>query len=156
VLANVPDPFHKTFLDHLLRGGQMLHLEVKPFPVSGTNELAGAFSAMTAAGIEAVVVQPSLRLDAVAELALRHRMPSFAPNQRYPEAGGLMSYSADNTSLYREAATFIDKILKGRKPADLPVQLPTKYRLNVNLKTAAAIGVTVPPTLLVRADEVIE
>ena len=90
------------------------------------------------------------------ELALKQRLPTIAPNADYAMAGGLMSYSADQFMLAREAATFVDKILKGRKPADLPVHPPTKFVLVVNLKTAKALGLNLPPTLLARADEVIE
>jgi putative ABC transport system substrate-binding protein len=105
---------------------------------------------------DAVIVQPSLPHAPAAALALSRRLPAFAPNTNFPAAGGLMSYSADQLALYRESAAFVDKILKGRRPADLPVQLPTKFRLVVNLKTAKALGLTVPPTLLTRADDVIE
>jgi len=90
------------------------------------------------------------------ELALRHRLPLFVANTEAAQAGALMAYGADNVAVYRQSATFVDKILKGRKPADLPVELATKFRLIVNLKTANALGLTLSPGLLNRADEVIE
>ena len=89
-------------------------------------------------------------------LAERHRLPTIYPFRFMTAAGGLMSYGVDNSDLWRRAATYVDRILKGAKPADLPVQLPTKFELAVNLKTARALGIDVPATLLGRADEVIE
>jgi putative ABC transport system substrate-binding protein len=89
-------------------------------------------------------------------LTLKHRLPGMFPFKENVEAGGLMSYGADRDDLYRRAATYLDKILKGVKPADLPVEQASKYQLVINLKTAKALGLEVPPTLLARADEVIE
>jgi putative ABC transport system substrate-binding protein len=92
----------------------------------------------------------------LARLALKHRLPGMFPFKENVEAGGLMSYGADRDDLYRRAATYVDKILKGVKPADLPVEQASKYQLVINLATAKALGLEIPPTLLARADEVIE
>jgi putative tryptophan/tyrosine transport system substrate-binding protein len=92
----------------------------------------------------------------LAELALKHRLPGVFGTRENVEAGGLMSYGADLNDLYRRAALYVDKILKGVKPADLPVEQASKYELIINLKTANTLGLAVPPTLLARADEVIE
>jgi len=120
----------------------------------------GAFVAMKRDGARAVVVVQSSAFFAsyqlIADLALTHRLPSAGGSKEYAEAGGLMSYGADYPDLFRRAALFVDKILKGAKPADLPIEQPSKFELVINLKTAKALGLTIPQSLLQRADQVIE
>jgi putative ABC transport system substrate-binding protein len=157
VLANAPDPFSKPFLEHIQSAATTLKIEIKPIKVAhGVDELDADFAEIANWQAQAVVVQPSLPEKQIAELALKYKVPAFAPTAGFPALGGLMSYSADLDALYRKGARFIDNILKGRKPADLPVELATKFLLVVNLKTAKALGVSVPGTMLTRADEVIE
>jgi putative ABC transport system substrate-binding protein len=105
---------------------------------------------------DAVIVQPSLPSKRAAELALKHRVPAVSVPRRFAEEGGLMSYSPRIADLYRKAAVYVDKILKGAQPADLPLEQPTIFELVINLKTAKALGLTVPPIFLARADELIE
>ncbi len=123
-------------------------------------ELDRAFAAMKEARAEALIVESSSLLFAwrerLADLALKNRLPAMFAQGEYAAAGGLMAYSANFADLYRRAATFVDKILKGAKPADLPIEQPTKFELVINLKTAKALGLKIPPSLLARADQVIE
>jgi putative ABC transport system substrate-binding protein len=156
VLANANDPFSKPFLGRIQDAALALNVERKVYALKGPDEFEAAFTDMVKSGCDALIMQPSLPHKLTADLAIKHRLPSFSPNSDFPVAGGLMGYSADYDVLFRESAVHVDKILKGRKPADLPVQLPTKFWLVINLKTAKAIGVTVPGLMLTRADDVIE
>ena len=116
--------------------------------MAGTDGARGDALVMTSSPIH--------RLEAAAEAALRHRLPYIGNGRQTAEAGALMSYGASITDMSRISADYVDKILKGAKPADLPVQQPTRFELIVNLKTAKALGLTIPLTILGRADEVIE
>jgi putative ABC transport system substrate-binding protein len=122
--------------------------------------LEGAFAAMARARAQAVLVLATPiffgERQRLGELAIAHRLPTMSQVRDYAEAGGLMSYGADLADLYRRGAIHVDKILRGAKPADLPVEQPTKFELVFNLRTAKALGVTIPQSLLQRADQVIE
>jgi ABC-type uncharacterized transport system substrate-binding protein len=139
---------------------KMLKLGAQSFPVALAAELENTFHAISAAGVDALVVLPDPMLlgekRRLAEFAMKKRLPTMFEQREHVETGGLVSYGPNLADLYRHAASFVDKLLKGEKPADLPVEQPTKFDLVINLKTAKAIGVTIPPTLLARADEVIE
>lgn len=156
ILANAKDPFTKPFLEQLRQAGPAMAIETRPWIVSGSGDFGAAFAEIAKWRADVVVVQPSLQRDPAISLAEKHRLPSVSPTRLFPEAGGLMSYAASNAEMYRETAVYVDRILKGAKPADLPVQQPTKFELVVNLKTAKALGITVPRGVLLRADKVIE
>ena len=136
-------------------GLRLQHLDVK-----GPSDFFTAFAAAKRDNAEAVLLVESPRAvakrAAIAELGLKHRLPIMSQFSRIVEAGGLMSYGPDLTDLFRRASTYVDKILKGAKPADLPIEQPTKFDLVINLRTAKALGLTIPPSLLLRADQVIE
>jgi putative tryptophan/tyrosine transport system substrate-binding protein len=156
VLANATDAFTPSFLEQMELGGRTLKLEIQTFMIKEAEELESAFAAMKSNAADAVVVQPSLPRIRVADLALKHRVPSIAPTAAYAGLGGLAAYAANPLEMARRTAGIIDKILKDSKPADIPVEQPTKFDLVINLKTAKALGLAIPPTLLALADEVIE
>jgi putative ABC transport system substrate-binding protein len=156
VLGNADDPFMKPFLEQIQQGAPSVHLEVHQIIVRSNDELDGAFAAIARERADAVVIQGSLPVKLTVDLALKYRLPSLSTQKSAVQAGILMSYSASFAERGRDLAGYVDKILKGAKPADLPVQQPTRYDLEINLKTANALGLTISPTLLARADEVIE
>ncbi len=137
-----------------------LGLQLQPIDVNSSGDFAIAFVAAKNAKADAVLLMESPRAVAnrtvIAELGLKHRLPIMSQFSRIAEAGGLMSYGPDLSDLFRRAATFVDKILKGAKPADLPVEQPTKFELVINARTAKALGLTIPQSLLLRADQLIE
>jgi putative ABC transport system substrate-binding protein len=140
---------------------EALGIKIRPLQVAGSNpDLEEVFRTATSQRVDALVVLPGpvleLRRKRVVELAAKNRLPSIYPSSQFVESGGLMSYAADLVDLYRRAATYVDKILKGAKPADLPVEQPTKFELVINLKAAKQIGVTIAPNVLARADRVIK
>jgi putative ABC transport system substrate-binding protein len=150
----------RTYRDAAESAARRLGVKLQAVELRGSNDLESAFAAMTRerAGALLVPVDPlpfSFR-EPIVRLAERHRLPAMYGLREFPEAGGLMSYGSNVASLFRRAATYVDKILKGAKPADLPVEQPNKFELVINLKTAKALGLTIPPSLLQRADEVIE
>jgi putative ABC transport system substrate-binding protein len=155
-LADPTNTFPKPFLEHIHLVALALGIEIQSVMVRSIEEFDAAFSEMTRERMDAVIVQPTLPRKNAIDLALKYRLPSVSGNKVFAEAGGLMSYSASATDRYRGAVVYVDKILKGAKPADLPVQQPTRFELVINLKTAKAIGLEIPPIMLTRADEVIE
>jgi putative tryptophan/tyrosine transport system substrate-binding protein len=160
VLANPAVPGHALRLHHLTVAGRALGLSLHILELRRAEELDTAFAAMRRAGAEALFVlsDPLLLNDLrgrIADLAAQSRLPAMYGWKMYVEAGGLMSYGPRLPDLNRRAAYYVDRLLKGAKPADLPVEQPTKFELVVNLKTADALGLTIPPTLLFQADEVI-
>ena len=153
-------PSHVPGLKAVEAAGPSLGLRILSVPVRSASEYESAFSTMVRERADGVLVLSTPLFIAgakpLAELALRHRLPSLFGPKHHVEAGGLMSYSPHRADLYRRGAVFVDKILKGARPADLPVERATKFELVINMKTAKALGLTIPPLVLARVDEVIE
>jgi putative ABC transport system substrate-binding protein len=156
VLANAPDPFSKLFLEQIRLSGEATGTMIEPFMIHTPEELDAAFPEMNKEQADAVIVQPSLPPKRGAELALKYGIPAVSIVRAIVDEGGLMSYGVAGDDVNRRAAALVDKVLKGAKPAELPVERPVKFELVVNLKTAKALGLTIPPSFLARADEVIE
>jgi len=152
---SVPAQWDETQL-----AAQTLGLEALMFDVRKPEDIAPSFEAMTAKRVDALAVGNDSVVIAsraqITELAAKQKLPAIYASREYVDVGGLIAYAAHYPDLYRRAAAYVDKIFKGAKPADLPVEQPTKLEIVINLKAAKALGLTVPPTLLARADEVIE
>ena len=157
LLGNGADPFSKAILEEVLLTGKSTGIEIAPIiMVRGPDEVDAAFAAIKKEGAGAVVLQGSLASHNAAELAVKHRLPAATFSRSFVEVGGLMSYGPDGPNSFRQSAVFVKKILQGGKPADMPVEQPTKFELTINLKTAKALGITIAETFLSRADTVIE
>jgi putative ABC transport system substrate-binding protein len=157
VLANPADPFTRPFLEQVHLAGRIASIEIAPVAMArAPEEVDAAFATMAQERAEAVVVQGIFFSRTVADLAVKYRLPSASLLRQFAQAGGLMSYGADVPDIFRRSAVLIHRILQGTKPSDLPVELPTKFELVINLKTAKALGLDVPWFLQQRADEVIE
>ena len=160
VLFSLTAPSHRPAVQAVQTAGEKLGVQLVMVPARTVEDFEGAFSTMSREHVGGfIVVSAPLTIShraRLAELALKHRLPSMFGSRENVEAGGLMSYGANFNDSVRRAATYIDKILKGAKPADLPVEQASKYELVINLKTAKALGLDVPLHLQQRADEVIE
>ncbi len=160
VLSNPANPAHALAINNVKVAARSLRVQLQLVEARGPNEFDGAFAVMAKERVAAVLVLADsvfvFQRARLADLAARNRLPSMHGNRENVEAGGLMSYGPTNVDALRRAASFVDKIFKGAKPADLPVEQPTKFELVINLKTAKALGLTIPQSLLLRADQVIE
>jgi putative tryptophan/tyrosine transport system substrate-binding protein len=159
-LLFTPAPYAEAFLYHFQAAAASFAVEAIVAPIHDTPQLEFVIAAQAREPNGALIVIPGGFLNThraeITSLAARYRIPAVYAFRFFAEVGGLLSYGSDATDSYRRAAGYVDRILKGEKPADLPVQAPTKYELVINLKTARALGLEVPATLLARADEVIE
>jgi len=159
VLFNGANPSNVAALKEVEITARALGVEIHPSDVRDVNGFTAAFDAAIRRRDNAVLVQRDPLNNAypgrIVALAAKHKLPVMYPGKEHVDAGGLMSYGVSSTDLYRRAATYVDKIIKGTKPADLPVEQPTKFEFIVNLKAAKQIGLTIPPNVLVRADKVI-
>ena len=160
VLQNPSNHVHPAMLRQAEGAARALGVQLHTVQARTPPEIDAAFEAMRSQRAGGVLVLRDLLFLAqrtqIAALAAKSRLPAVYGNKEVAEAGGLMAYGANTPQMYRRAATYVDKILKGAKPADLPVEQPTKFELVINLKTAKALGLTIPPSLLQRADEVIQ
>jgi ABC-type uncharacterized transport system substrate-binding protein len=159
-LGNPANPGTGPQMREAMIAAQALGIQLQPLEARSTAQLESAFAAMSRQQVDAVIVLVDVVFNEhrgrVAQLAAKERLPAVYGLPEHVEAGGLMAYCASRSELFRRAATYVDKILKGAKPADLPVEQPTRFELIVNLRTARALGVTIPASILVRADRVIE
>jgi putative ABC transport system substrate-binding protein len=160
VLSTPLDPTSRDRIAVAERGARSLGLQLEIFEVPSADRLSGAFDQASRTRAEAVMVLGSPLLLAhqrrIVELAAKARLPVISACQEFPKAGGLISYGTNVSAMFRRAAMYIDRILKGAKPADLPVEQATTFELVVNLKTAKALGLTIPQSILIRADELIQ
>jgi putative ABC transport system substrate-binding protein len=154
---------HGLVMKEVEKAAKFLRVQLQVLEVRGRNDLDMAFEAVTRERADALITMgnTSLRMNArtripIVEFTLKHRLPSMYEGSEYVETGGLMSYGPDEMANVRRAATYVDKILKGAKPADLPVEQPMKFEFVINLKAAKQIGLTIPPNVLARADKVIK
>ena len=160
VLGTSTQPGHAQVLKETERAAGALRLKLQYLDVLSPKDIETAFRAASNAHAEAVLMLPGsvlgLQRAQLADLAAKNRLPVIFPQNEYVEDGGLMSYAPNYADLFRRAATYVDKILKGAKPGDLPVEQPKKFEFVVNLKAAKQIGLTIPPNVLARADRVIK
>jgi putative tryptophan/tyrosine transport system substrate-binding protein len=160
VLGNADNPFSRFSWDDIQPSGQALGMELRLYNVKGLNDLPTAFAAMTRDGFGALIVLSDATFNSarrqIIGLAATHGLPTIYEAREFVEDGGLISYGPNIADLTRRSAVLIDKVLKGATPADLPIEQPTKFELVINLRTAKALGLEIPPQLLARVDEVIE
>jgi putative ABC transport system substrate-binding protein len=160
-LAYRPDPAHRLFVKEAQEAAEALKLQIQPLVLENPAEIESAFSKMVHERAGALVIQPLFvgglgQTKRILDLAGKHRLPTISDGTEFAEQGGLIYYGASRRELARRAAALVNKILKGAKPADLPVEQPTKFEMIINLKTAKQIRMTIPPNVLVRADRVIK
>src|SRR5215471_1492385 len=160
VLWNPLNPWHRLALKATQSAARSLVAQVRGVQVRGPEEFEAAFAAMAKERADAVLVLSDpmtfFHRARIADLAVKRHLPTMHGVRGYVDAGGFMSYWAYQADLYRRVASYVDRILKGAKPGDLPIEQPTRFELVINLKTAKALGLTIPPTLLLRADEIIQ
>jgi putative ABC transport system substrate-binding protein len=160
VLSNLTNPTQPREWKEIQAAAQELGLKLQSLGVRNSNDFNGAFEAALKRRIQALINLPEalfiVQLNRIVDFAAKNKLPAMYSSPEFVQAGGLMSYSPIITDLWRRAATYVDKILKGAKPADLPVDRPTKFYFLINLKTSKQIGVTMPPNVLARADKVLK
>jgi putative ABC transport system substrate-binding protein len=158
VLGHATNPvFAKAMLDEVLLAGGPTRTEIQPVVmVRGTDEFESAFTTFVRGRADAVVVQGSLAIKPLTDMAIKYRIPTASTTRAFVDIGGLMSFGADGPAAFRHGAKFVERILQGKQPQDIPIEQPTKFELAINLKTAKAMGLKIPDTFLLRADAVLE
>jgi len=158
VLGHATNPVYaKAMLEQVQLAGGPTGIEIRPVVmIRGADELESAFTTMVRERADALVVQGSLAIKPVTDLAIKYRLPAASTPRAFADIGGLMSFGADGPAAVRHGAKFVHKILQGKQPKDMPIEQPTKFELAINLKTAKAIGLTIPASFLLRADAVLQ
>ena len=158
VLGHSTNPvFAKSMLDEVLVAGRTTDTEIEPIVmIRGPEEAESAFATMVNQRADAAVVQGSLAIKSVTDAAIKYRLPTASTTRAFADIGGLMSFGADGPAAFRHGAKFVQRILQGKQPKDIPIEQPTKFELAINLRTAKAIGLTIPEKFLLRADVVVE
>jgi putative ABC transport system substrate-binding protein len=160
VLWNSAAAIETSRLTSTEEAARALGLQLRTIEIATPDQIAAGFEAAVASGADGLYVLPATMFfdhrDQIITLAAKNRLPAIGPGRSFAVGGGLLSYSPKGTDLYRAAAVYVDKILKGANPGDLPIQQPTRYELVINPKTAKALGLTIAPSILALADEVIE
>ena len=155
-LVNATDPFHLRLVEQIEVANKSVRADLRVLKISKPDETPAAFETMAAQGVAAAIIQPTLPLPDVIALAIKHRIATASPIRGYAEAGGLLSYAGKSAEVFSVVAAQVDQILKGAKPADIPVRQPTQFELVINMKTAKVLALAIPPLVLAQADEVIE
>jgi putative ABC transport system substrate-binding protein len=156
LMLNEPDPFRVALQREVETVAKAQQIAIVPMMLKGRDELPAAYEEIVRRGVDGVLVQPSLSMETAASLAVKHRLAAVSYRREFALAGGLISLGADQADICRLMAGYVDRVLKGARTADLPIQQATKFELVVNQKTARALGLTLSPMFLTRADEVIE
>jgi putative ABC transport system substrate-binding protein len=160
LLVNPNNPFAETTTSHAQEAARAKGVQLHVLRASTESEIDAAFKTITQTHVDGLIQDSDAlfnsRIDQLVALAARHAVPAIYSWREYPAAGGLISYGPSLTGIWRQLGVYVGKILNGAKPAELPIEQPTKFELVINLKTASALGLTVPPSILARADEVIE
>ena len=158
VLGHATNPVYaKAMLEQVQLAGGPTGIEIRPVVmIRGADELESAFTTMVRERADALVIQGSLAIKPVTDLAIKYRLPAASTPRAFADIGGLMSFGADGPAAVRHGAKFVHKILQGKQPKDMPIEQPTKFELAINLKTAKAIGLTIPASFLLRADAVLQ
>lgn len=156
VYANTVDTFTGPFLQEIEAAARALDIKLEKIMARPSDDPEPHFRSMRDRKVDALIIQPTLLRPGIGELAVKHLLPSLSVTSGYAYAGGLLGYGANGPALWRQGALYVERILKGQRPADLPVLQPTRFDLVINLKTAKALGITLPPNLVARANDVIE